>query len=44
MTLFQLAGLFLTLTAVVGWLNARMLRLPQGVAMLAAGLLGKSVV
>ncbi len=40
MTLFQLAGLFLTLTAVVGWLNARWLRLPQGVAMLAAGLLG----
>ena len=40
MTLFQLAGLFLTLTAVVGWLNARWLRLPQGVAMLTAGLLG----
>ncbi len=40
MTLFQLAGLFLTLTAVVGWLNARWLRLPQGVTMLAAGLLG----
>jgi CPA1 family monovalent cation:H+ antiporter len=40
MTLFQLAGLFLTLTAAVGWLNARLLRLPQGVTMLAAGLLG----
>ncbi|HEY5410861.1 MAG TPA: sodium:proton antiporter, partial [Caulobacteraceae bacterium] len=40
MTLFQLAALFLTLVAVVGWLNARLLRLPQGVAMLAAGLIG----
>ena len=40
MTLFQLAGLFLTLTAIVGWVNARWLRLPTGVAMLAAGLLG----
>ena len=40
MTLFQLAALFLTLTAAVGWLNARLLRLPQGVAMLAAGLAG----
>ena len=38
MSLFQLAALFLTTTAVVGWLNARLLRLPQGVAMLAAGL------
>jgi CPA1 family monovalent cation:H+ antiporter len=40
MTLFQLAALFLTLIAVVGWLNAKVLRLPQGVAMLAAGLIG----
>ena len=40
MTLFQLAALFLTLVAVVGWLNARLLRLPPGVAMLAAGLIG----
>ena len=39
MSLFELAALFLTLTAAVGWLNARLLRLPQGVAMLAAGLL-----
>ena len=40
MTPFQLAALFLTLVAVVGWLNARLLRLPTGVAMLAAGLIG----
>jgi CPA1 family monovalent cation:H+ antiporter len=40
MTLFQLAALFLTLVAAVGWLNAKVLRLPQGVAMLAAGLIG----
>ena len=40
MSLFQLAALFLTLTAAIGWLNARLLRMPQGVAMLAAGLLG----
>ena len=40
MTPFQLAALFLTLVAVVGWLNARLLRLPPGVAMLAAGLIG----
>jgi CPA1 family monovalent cation:H+ antiporter len=40
MTLFQIAALFLTLVAVVGWLNARFLRLPPGVAMLASGLIG----
>jgi len=40
MTPFQLAALFLTLVAAVGWLNARLLRLPPGVAMLAAGLIG----
>jgi CPA1 family monovalent cation:H+ antiporter len=40
MTLFQLAALFLTLVAAVGWLNARLMRLPPGVAMLAAGLIG----
>ena len=40
MTLFQLSALFLTVIAAVGWLNARFLRLPSGVAMLAAGLLG----
>ncbi len=40
MTLFQLAALFLTLVAATGWLNARLLRLPPGVAMLAAGLIG----
>lgn len=40
MTLFELAALFLTLVALVGWLNARVTRLPPGVAMLAAGLIG----
>ena len=40
MTLFQLTALFLTLVAAVGWLNARFLRLPPGVAMLVAGLIG----
>ena len=40
MTLFQLAALFLTLVAAIGWLNARLLKLPPGVAMLAAGLIG----
>jgi CPA1 family monovalent cation:H+ antiporter len=37
MTPFQLAALFLTLVAVVGWINARFLRVPSGVAMLLAG-------
>jgi len=37
MTPFQLAALFLTLVAGVGWINARFLRLPSGVAMLLAG-------
>lgn len=40
MTTFQLAALFLSLVAAVGWLNARLLRLPPGVAMLIAGLVG----
>ena len=40
MSLFQLAALFLTVVAVVSWLNAKLLRLPPGVAMLAAGLIG----
>jgi CPA1 family monovalent cation:H+ antiporter len=40
MTLFQLSALFLALVAGVGWLNSRFLRLPPGVAMLAAGLIG----
>ena len=37
MTLFQLAALFLTLVAGAGWINARFLHLPSGVAMLLAG-------
>ena len=43
MTLFQLSALFLTLVGAVGWLNNRFLRVPQGVAMLAAGLIGAGV-
>jgi CPA1 family monovalent cation:H+ antiporter len=37
MTPFQLAAVFLTLVAGVGWINARWLKLPSGVAMLLAG-------
>src|ERR1700733_6556778 len=40
MPLFQLSALFLGLIAAVGWVNSRLLRLPSGVAMLAAGLIG----
>ncbi|MEI9964341.1 MAG: sodium:proton antiporter [Caulobacteraceae bacterium] len=40
MSPFQLAALFLTLVAAAGWINAKALRLPAGVAMLAAGLIG----
>src|SRR5215472_947588 len=40
MTFFQLATLFIALVAVGGWLNARTLRLPHGVAMLLVGLFG----
>lgn len=37
MTPFQLAAVFLTLVAAVGWVNARWLKLPAGVAMVLAG-------
>jgi CPA1 family monovalent cation:H+ antiporter len=40
MTFFQLATLFIALVAAGGWLNARTLRLPHGVAMLLVGLFG----
>lgn len=43
MTFFQLATLFVCLVAVGGWVNARSLRLPHGVAMLGVGLLGALV-
>ena len=39
MSLFQVAALFLTVVAAVGWINTRFLRLPPAVAMLGAGLL-----
>ena len=39
-TVFQLAALFVGLVAVVGVVNQRTLRLPPGVAMLLAGLIG----
>ena len=39
MTLIQAAALLLALISAIGWLNARWLRLPQGVAMLGAGLI-----
>jgi CPA1 family monovalent cation:H+ antiporter len=43
MSLFQLAAVFLALVGAVGWLNARWLKLPQGVAMLLVGLAGAGV-
>lgn len=38
LSLFDLAAVFLTLIAVIGWLNLRLFRLPTAVAMLAIGL------
>lgn len=40
MSFFQLAALFVCLVAVGGWLNARTVRLPHGVAMLFIGMAG----
>ena len=40
MSVFDLAAIFISLVAVVGWVNAKWLRLPQSVAMLAVGGLG----
>ena len=40
MTPFQLVAVLMTLVALAGWLNAKTLRLPHGVAMLIAGLAG----
>jgi CPA1 family monovalent cation:H+ antiporter len=41
---FELAALFLTLVAIGGWLNARTLRLPHGVAMLFIGMGGALII
>jgi CPA1 family monovalent cation:H+ antiporter len=38
MNLFQIIAVFLGLMAVVGWANARTLRLPQSIAMMSAGI------
>jgi CPA1 family monovalent cation:H+ antiporter len=38
LSLFDLIAVFLTLSAVIGWLNLRLTRLPTAVAMLAIGL------
>ncbi|HZC16483.1 MAG TPA: cation:proton antiporter, partial [Caulobacteraceae bacterium] len=35
---FDLAAVFLSLSALIGWLNLKLLRLPPGVAMLLVGL------
>jgi CPA1 family monovalent cation:H+ antiporter len=43
MTSFDLAAIFIGLVALIGWLNARWLRLPTGVAMLLVGLVGASL-
>ena len=40
MTLFQLAAIFMALVGGLGWLNAKVVRLPTGVAMLLVGLIG----
>ena len=38
LSLFDLAAVFLSVSAVIGWLNLKLLRLPTGVAMLLVGL------
>ncbi len=38
LSVFDLAAVFLSLSAVIGWLNLKLLRLPTGVAMLLVGL------
>src|SRR5580692_6546289 len=43
MTPFQLAAILMTLVALATWLNSRLLRLPQGVAMLFVGLFGAAL-
>ena len=43
MTAFDLAALFISLVAGAGWANARWLRLPPSVVMLAVGALGSAV-
>ena len=40
---FDLAAIFITLVAAVGWLNSRWFRLPPSVAMLAVGVIGALV-
>ena len=40
MTPFQLGAILMTLVALAGWANVKLLRLPNGVAMLLAGLTG----
>ncbi len=40
MSAFQLTALFLSIVALGGWVNARTLKLPHGVAMLIVGLAG----
>jgi len=40
MTPFELVAALMTVVALAGWLNAKTLRLPNGVAMLIAGLVG----
>ena len=44
MTPFELAALFISLVAAVGWLNTKWLHLPPSVAMLAVGALGSVLV
>jgi CPA1 family monovalent cation:H+ antiporter len=44
MSSFDLAAVFMALVAAIGWLNAKFMRLPSGVAMLLVGLAGAAVV
>ncbi len=44
MNSFDLAAVFISLVAVIGWLNARWMRLPPSVAMLVVGVLGSALI
>jgi CPA1 family monovalent cation:H+ antiporter len=44
MSSFDLAAVFMGLVAAIGWLNAKVMRLPPGVAMLLVGLAGAALV
>src|SRR5262252_6817044 len=43
MTSFELVSVLMVLVALAGWLNVQVLHLPQGVAMLIAGISGAMI-